>query len=79
MIGHSFTRPPETTFKKYPLYTTNHRWNRGGRSCTTYVKLLEKETGMINYVLLQLAKNREDWRRFVAGKIDALGKAIRNN
>ena len=64
------TRPAETTIKKYDLYTTNQGRNRRGRPRATYVKLMEKVTGMDNHALIQLAKNWEKWRRFVVGRTD---------
>ena len=36
----------------------------------TYMKLMEKATGIDNHALKQLAENREEWRRFVVGRID---------
>ena len=70
VLEHWLRRPPETTIKKYALYTTNQGRNRRGRPRATYVKLMEKVTGMDNHALIQLAENREEWQRFVIGRID---------
>ena len=67
VLGHWIRRPPETTIK-YALYTTNQRRNRRGRQLATYVKLMEKVTGMDNHALIPLAENREEWRRFGVGE-----------
>ena len=42
VLGHWHRRPPETTIKKYSLYTTNQGRNRRGRRRATYVKIMEK-------------------------------------
>ena len=70
MLGLWLKTPPETTVKKYVLYTTNQGKNRRGRPLATYVKLMEKVTGMNNHALIQLAENREERRRFVFGRTD---------
>ena len=49
MLGHWLRRPPEATIKKYALSTTNQGKNRRGRPRATYVKLMQKVTGMDNH------------------------------
>ena len=58
------------TIKKYAIYATNQGSNRRGRPCATYVKLMEKVTGMGNHTLIQLAENQEEWQRLVVWRID---------
>ena len=70
VLGHSLRRPNETTIMKYALYTKNQGRNRRGRPCATYMKLMEKVTGMDNHALTKLCKNRKEWRRFVVWRID---------
>ena len=41
----------------------------GGRPRATFVKSLQKATGMDNHALFQLVQNWEEWQRFVARKI----------
>ena len=49
VLGHWLRRPPETTIKKCALYNTNQGRNSRGRPRATYVKLMEKLTGMHNH------------------------------
>ena len=70
VLGHWLRRPTETTIKKYALYTTNQGRNRTGGPRATYVKSVQKVTGMDNHVLFQLVENWEEWQRFVARKIE---------
>ena len=60
----------KTIVEKYTLYTTNQGRNKRGRARATYVKLMEKVTGINNHALIQLSENREEWRKFVIGRTD---------
>ena len=70
VLGHWLRRPDDATIKMYALYTTNQGKNRRGRPRATYVKSMQKVTGMDNETLMQLAEDREEWRRFVVGRFD---------
>ena len=52
VLGHWLRRPPETTIKKYALYTTNQGRNRRGRPRAAYLKLMETLTGMNKHALI---------------------------
>ena len=70
VLGHWLRRPDDATIKMYALYTTNQGKNGRGRPRATYVKSMQKVTGMDNETLMQLAEDREEWRRFVVGRFD---------
>jgi len=69
-LGHWLRRPIDTTIRRYALYTTNQGKNRRGRPRNTYVNSMQKLTQMNNEALIQLAEDREEWRRFVVDRFD---------
>ena len=70
VLGHWLRRPHDATIKMYALYTTNQGKKRRGRPRAAYVKSMQKVTGMDNEKLMQLAEDREVWRRLVVGRFD---------
>ena len=70
MLWHWLRRPDDATIKMYALYTTNQGKSRQGRPRATHVKSMQNVTGMDNETLMELAEDREEWRRFVVGRFD---------
>ena len=70
VLGHWLRRPGDATIKMYALYTSNQGQNWQGRPRATYVKSMQKVTGMGNETLMELAEDQEEWRRFVVGRFD---------